>query len=291
MRTLLVVVLLGMSTAYPAARAETKHAPVVVEDQRADKQPIVVAPVNVQPITVNGDITSHASKEDAQAVAKSDREKSANEHSLTNATWFLAWLTVALAIIAIVQIMMFLRQLRITKDALADAKEAADASKIAADAAKESAEALPKIERAYVFVEVIKNKFLQRQGDGRTLFANVRCHNHGKTPAILRVFRGYCLYSDGVPEELIDHPNANREMPEGLVIRSLDSKDFEVTFEMTSEEFQSLHDEHLRVFVVGKIGYDDVIGKYHETGYCWVSKWEATQTIFTIIPSALNNFD
>jgi hypothetical protein len=272
----------------------TKTQPPPSFDRGTEQKPVVVQQTGE--ITIKGEVAEKVSQEDQAKRERSEKDKSVEDHRLSVSTIVLAALTLILGVVAIGQLIMFYVQLKVTRDALKDAKDAADAAKlsadatrIAADAAKESADSQQKTERAYVFVEVIKDTFRPGIGNMWTLVTTLKCFNHGKTPAILKVFRGYGIPGGDTPQQLVNHPNAEREMPEGLVIRAGDHKEFPIETSLTDAEYQSLRDDNGFVHIVGKIGYEDVMGKDHVTGYCWRSKWKVTQTIFEIVPSPLNH--
>jgi hypothetical protein len=126
----------------------------------------------------------------------------------------------------------------------------------------------------------------------RTVNLKIHFQNHGKTPALLKSLRYYVQWSDQVPNELIDQPNANRELPQGLVVGR--DKDWSqgVHERITEEQLRDLGDVVNRIFVVGLMKYEDVLGKTHEVGFCWMSQPQARNAgfQFTIIPSRLNYF-
>ena len=68
-------------------------------------------------------------------------EHAAAEQSLTDATWKLAWFTLALTAVALAQAGLFVSQLRLIKRSLSDAEIAARASEAGAKAAQTSADA------------------------------------------------------------------------------------------------------------------------------------------------------
>lgn len=152
---------------------------------------------------------------------------------------------------------------------------------------------LKKLERAYVFVTVERMGFSGATDMGNLMLnTKTHFHNHGKTPAILRSFRHYAVYQEEPPAQLIDHPNANRELPQGLVIGH--DKDWEQPLHqpLTQEQFGALTDVVQHVYIVGVLTYEDIMGGKHEVGFCWMSQPQRHNNgiQFTICPSKLNYF-
>ncbi len=150
---------------------------------------------------------------------------------------------------------------------------------------------LRKLERAYVFVTVKCTGFGNSGNDGgRTINIKANFHNHGKTPAILKSFRLNGVYSDIPPTKLIDHANATRKLPDGLVIGRAKHWEQPHGEQLTQEQFTSLTDIIQRVYIVGVLKYEDVMGVKHEVGFCWMSQPQLNNDgiQFTICPSPLN---
>jgi hypothetical protein len=152
---------------------------------------------------------------------------------------------------------------------------------------------LKKLERAYVFVTVECTRFSGAADQGNlTVNTKTHFHNHGKTPAILKSLRLNSVYQEDPPTQLTDHPNADRELPQGLVIGH--DKDWEqvVREQLTLEQFNSLTDIVQHIYIVGVLKYEDVMGGKHEVGFCWMSQPQRHNNgvQFTICPSKLNYF-
>ncbi|MGD0486931.1 MAG: hypothetical protein ABSB94_07040 [Syntrophorhabdales bacterium] len=77
-----------------------------------------------------------------------------NSDGKTSSDWRIVFFTGCLVLIGAFQLFMFRKQLKMMRQGVIDASIAANAAKEAADAARKSAEVLPKIERAYLFVEL-----------------------------------------------------------------------------------------------------------------------------------------
>ena len=135
--------------------------------------------------------------EEATADKKERKEKQESD-------WWLVRLTAVLALIGVLQVIVFGWQARRLRQSVEVTKEAADA-------AKKSADALSASERAYVFAEVeygcknpkphdvdyFANAFY---GKFRDFDLQIILHNHGKTPAIVSHVRYSIIKSDRVPK-------------------------------------------------------------------------------------------
>jgi hypothetical protein len=248
--------------------------PPVQDDRGTDKSPIAV----------KGNVTTTLPPPAAEQI-QAEKAKAEDDHNLAVATDWLAGLTALLAMVAVFQLYLFLRQLKLTEKAARDAETAASA-------AKASADALPKIERAYVFVEVDISDIRNVPADAyaEVTFA-IRFTNHGKTPAILTRLRSYPVWADSPPEDLLKHERANTPLPEGLVIGAGRNADWPLRERMNDEQWRQLHDVVTRMYVVGVIEYEDVMRVMHRTGFCWQTYPSADLVKTTIVPSPLNFFD
>lgn len=239
------------------------------------------------PAIVRGDIVTHMTREDAEVQQHSDVLHLANEISLNNATWLLAIFTVVLAIIAIVQVFMFLAQLKLTRESVVDAE-------VAAKAAMASAEALPKIERAYLFVSC-SIRFTNEPVPGTKLARRVGIFtltmtNYGKTPAILKRLRAYPVYSDHPPQELIPARN-NATIPSGLVVGSGGVYEHTERAPIEIDQWKEIVGDVLyKFYIVGTVEYDDILGQEHATGFCWHTTKVGGSLTLEIAPSNLNRY-
>ena len=235
------------------------------------------------PIAVKGSLlTNRPTPTEEQARAES--VKAADDHYISVATGGLAWLTAALAAIAIVQVWLFVRQLRLSEKAARDAE-------MAAKAAKASADALPKIERAYVFVEITLRDAQQKLAGPSKVECDVIFTNHGKTPAILKRLRADAYWCDTAPAELIKAPRSDRQMPDGMVIGAGKEFKLRLTRVLDENEKHDLFDVVWSVYFVGLVEYDDIMGVTHRTGFCWRTHTVDQYLETSIAPSPLNYFD
>jgi hypothetical protein len=234
------------------------------------------------PLVVKGAIDTSLPPIPTPEAIAAEKEKAADDHATARGTVWLAILTAVLAVIALFQLWLFLRQLRLTEKAARDAE-------MAANAAKASADVLPKIERAYVFVEVIVSSVTLGERDNLyELDITVRFTNHGKTPAILSIIRAYPQWSGTPPQQLLPTSRANQEIPDGLVIGAEGHFDVDLPQSFAHEGWVSLVNGGVYIYVIGRVEYKDVMGNEHHTGFCWQVRSQADGVKATIFPSALN---
>lgn len=160
-------------------------------------------------------------------------------------------------------------------------------TKISADAAREAAEALPKIERAYVFAEVLLRKVSSPFPE---IPIDVCFHNHGKTPALITKLRAYPAILDSTPNALNEFPGSENTLPQGLVITANGDYWEHTPIKMSGEEWTNLKSLNKTLFCIGRIEYDDVLGRHRETGFCWHFFDDARGYGFTISPNTKLNY-
>lgn len=157
--------------------------------------------------------------------------------------------------------------------------------------AQEAAEALPKIERAYVFVEVKLEQDIAHTPSGNTASPiMVYITNHGKTPAILTRLRGYALIQSTAPSELHTFPRSDDPMPEGIVIAAGATYPLQVTCHVSDSEWGQLGTLEKRLFCCGVVDYRDVLGRQKTTGYCWHLLDHLRHQRFVVSPNTPLNY-
>ena len=140
----------------------------------------------------------------------------------------------------------------------------------AAVAAKDAADALPKIERAYVFVEVSIGEFALAGTDDAIANIRVRFINLGKTPAIPKRIRAYPVVQQAIPDALNSVPSSERQLPPSYVIPAGDGFPLNaIELKRKRTEMTEISDGTMPLFCVGQIEYSDVLGAHRETGFCW----------------------
>jgi hypothetical protein len=147
----------------------------------------------------------------------------------------------------------------------------------AANAAKEAAETLPRLERAYVFLDDITGSNGQGVGlesniafeDGvRTDFSiECRFRNLGRTPAVLTAHRLAMAYrANGRPTHF---ETKLQTFPVSIVLapKKVDAP-ISGVLKVSASEYADAKRGVGIIFVTGKIVYIDVFGKQRETGFC-----------------------
>jgi hypothetical protein len=119
----------------------------------------------------------------------------------------------------------------------------------------------------------------------------VRFTNHGKTPAIIKRIRSYAMWTDAPPSRLTSSEREEKEVPEGLVIGPGGHFDLPVPSEIDGERYRGLFDVVWRLYIVGVIEYEDVMGTTHRTGFAWHTYPIQGEVRVSISPSPLNFFD
>jgi hypothetical protein len=176
--------------------------------------------------------------------------------------FFTLWLVV----VGGVQASLFVWNLRLIKKTLAPAEAAAKAATVAA-------EHIPRVERAYVFLERTLNiRVTPNPGGGEVLRVEFAFHNHGKTPAIFRRIEVDIRRVDAYPTRLRD--TGASDMPPGLVLSSDETTVFfpRVTL-IQPEEWMSFMRRQPLLLFLGKVEYRDIFGTMHETGFCF--EWQS----------------
>jgi hypothetical protein len=198
-----------------------------------------------------------------------------------------AIVTGLLLLVGFAQLLMFFHQLKLMRQATADAGTAARAASAAAHAARSSADALVAAERAHLFVQVHSREDAERQvGAAWTApDATLLVNNGGKTPAILSATNFSARPFETQPTEFVVHSKAS--IPSGgIVIMAGKIQNFNVLFEVSSDEWIRVRNGEVSIYCLGIIEYEDVLGDAHETGFLW--KFESSVNKFFLVRSNLN---
>jgi hypothetical protein len=90
---------------------------------------------------------------------------------------------------------------------------------------------------------------------------------------------------------LADHARADNKIPKGIVVGAGLPWIYAIPSIVSREHHDELHDVVKRIYCLGVIDYDDVLGMHRSTGFCWQSYPEKNDVKFTIAPvDALNYF-
>jgi hypothetical protein len=187
-------------------------------------------------------------------------------------------------------------------------KKVAEETAIAATAARDSADALPKLERSYLFVEIdpisavgVKS-LVKRDGN---LLIRYRYINHGKTPAIITGASATLANASDVPDE-IDCFTLSSEIvvPGGEIYPPIEKYIYaggrgaqqtvidaykyvaHLDPKLSEDDLVSIQDGNSSLWFYGRIIYDDIFTKAHETAFCW--RFDPTQDQFVIHGNAHN---
>lgn len=234
-----------------------------------------------QPSTNTGD---KASNTDA---GEKDEQK--------NLLRWTTYATIALAVFAFFQVLAMIFQywamrqqikelrksINIAKESSDATKDAVDAAKISAESAKRSADSLPRVERAYVFVEVKGSVGREEIDDGiygtaiggpknyKHIVIAAKFFNHGRTPAVIEKFLIYAPVVIVEPTDPFKDSSMTTKMPKGKVIPSGDAVLSNFPIITKDDEWQEVKSGKKRQLCIGIITYKDVFGDIHETGFCW----------------------
>lgn len=221
-------------------------------------------------LSINGTVTTEKSLTDVRREAESDKAKASIDDAMVKYTTLTAIFTGALSVIAFFQMFLFVWQLRLMR------KSAVDAS-TAANAAKDSAEALPKIERAYIFLEsavfakigtvVTVSDVNGKQVSNQNNVVEFTFKNHGNTPAILKEIFG----SVRICNDFAEATNAAGTIfAAGKVISASETCSFLTELNVDAAEYeQAKAGGQQKLLLFGSIHYFDVMNFERVTGFCW----------------------
>jgi hypothetical protein len=155
-----------------------------------------------------------------------------------------------------------------------------------ATAAQKSAEAISNVERAYLYLTNAVALFndAHPHPDNPPPIPNrsivYQFHNYGKTPAILRTM--------SVKAEIRDIPPTRREielLPAGKLIGTIVVSAGEESikpgygFLLSNDHFDAVIANSKSLYFYGRVGYLDIFGSRHETGFC--GNYEVLTKTFT----------
>lgn len=195
------------------------------------------------------------------------------EGRIADYTEVLAYFTALLAIVSLFQGVMLYRSNN-------TATVSADAAKDAAKAAQLSADALTAIERAYVFLGkeiTCQIDWPTTTGEERKSKIAIRFKNLGKTPAILKEIHWGVIRMAGAPNGVDAAKLPGGPLPVSIILSSGDaSRQLTHEFSIQGKDVDSINLGREQLYLTGRVIYDDVFGKSHETGFCrmWRRKSE-----------------
>lgn len=214
------------------------------------------------PIFMKGDVTTQKTKEEADGDAEDRKQKSAVDKFLVKYTGLNSLFTLFLFVVALAQVGLFVWQLRLMREAVADAKDVASA-------AKRQSDSLILSERAYVKMSHVSPGVRWITGNDELFQIEVEVKNHGRTPAdVTDVIIGAKLLGNGEPlPEPFPYPTGEREsIPNAFLVT-------DETF-FTTRHFplrgQNLADAKCgakKLWIFGHVDYIDTFKVRHRAGY------------------------
>ena len=153
--------------------------------------------------------------------------------------------------------------------------------------------ALPRIEKAYVFVEVKLEESLTSTPSGNALSpVAIYYRNEGNTPAVIRKLRAYAAIQKEPPQELHKFPGSEDPVPPGLAIAGHGYYRGTVYCRVSDLDTGEMERGNKTLFIVGLIEYEDVLRSKRKTSFCWhYSQHGASRGNFIISPNTrLNHY-
>ncbi len=248
------------------------------------------------PVFINGIITTKKDETETNNDTKErelkavvDSVKAQSDADLVKYTSYLATFTFLLFIAAAIQVVLFLWQLRLMNKATEDAG-------IAAEAAKESAEALPKIERAYVFLDEVKIEGISsvvatngpdgKQVSHRIIDVRFAFKNHGKTPAILKELFCEVRMCNDFSEAIYAKGTM---FASGKIISAGEPEGFFTKSTVNAPEYETAKTNGKpKLLLFGSIHYYDVLKQERETGFCWQCDFKSMEFRLALDPDHNN---
>jgi hypothetical protein len=214
------------------------------------------------PLVIKG-IPAPKDPQEAQEDHRDKEIKTSLDQQLNILTGWQTGFAGMMFIATAVQVFLFWWQLAIMRETL-------NASKTAADAAANTANYLINIERAYVFVKICESTINSETWDAS---AKIWLVNYGKTPAIIRIIRGWIKFLDAVPNELPKPTEAEDLWKDGVVLAPGPDPQVIITAGPTRTKFNQSQFDSISgtrtFYCMGVVEYQDVFGKNWETRFCW----------------------
>jgi hypothetical protein len=181
---------------------------------------------------------------------------------------------------------------RLTDAQRADTLRSILAAEKAANAAKQSAEAIPRLERAYVYIDTIvpQIRVIVRGGQDQQLHTSeltIYFINHGRTPANIVSVLALADFIDHIPTEeditRIMKGSATIEI-DILIIIGPDKKssgvDVGIATSLEGENLALYNHGKLSLYCWGHVQYRDIFGDIHPTYFCRRSRFDGSALVF-----------
>ena len=265
----------GQSKQPPPSKQTTQ--PPATDQRGTDQVPLAVKVLPAPDAKEQADKAERDRKEKAVI----DEKLAFETQRIADYTNRLAWFTVMLFGVAILQAALFFYQLRYMRQGMKDATIAANAARDGAAAANEQAKAIIVAERPYVFFKITKPGLISQnerlipdtETKGRLHFELI---NAGRTPAMLDEFKETYPVIEGITDAPVPiDPMEVRGtlLPVGTI--SVANSPFSRATNLFNEEMvpdirkmlMPMASEHRRIFFQGFIRYHDAFGNYYITGF------------------------
>lgn len=217
------------------------------------------------PVFVKGEITTKKTEKEAEGDSKEREQKAAADAALVKYTGFSAFFAGLVLLVAIVQVGLFVWQLRLIKRATDDAG-------VAASAAKNSAVALMTAERAYVKLSHVPPGLNIEKTDG-FFWVSEQVKNFGNTPALITdvVITFKLIAKDKALPTVLEYEKRSGRQPRQAFLVKGEEFFFNTSpQQMTAANLRSITADTHRFYVLGFVDYIDNFGCRHRAGYARV---------------------
>lgn len=238
------------------------------------------------PIFVKGNVTTQKTKEESDGDAEDRKQKSAADASLAKYTGLNALFTLFLFIVALAQVCLFVWQLRLMRESVADAKNVASA-------AKTQSESIIRAERAYVKMSHVQPGINFHNGGG-AFDVVVGVKNFGRTPAYV---------TDALIKHLIlpitkplpsvpnyERTDRDRTPVKGFLVTN-DEIFLRLLFPFGQEHILPISTSSERLYLYGYVDYIDQFGQRHRGGYARVYNNDSPANNLDVVSQDRYNYD
>lgn len=238
------------------------------------------------PIFVKGDVTTQKTKEEADGDAEDRKQKSAVDKSLVKYTGLNALFTLFLFMVALAQVGLFVWQLRLMREAVADAKDVASA-------AKSQSESLIRAERAYVKMSHAQPGINFQDGGGAFVVV-IGVKNFGRTPAYVTdaLIKHLIL---PITEPLPNFPDYKRTERDRTPVKGFlvtnDEIFLRLLFPFGQEHILPISTNSERLYLYGFVDYIDQFGQRHRGGYARVYNNDSPANNLDVVSQDRYNYD
>jgi hypothetical protein len=138
----------------------------------------------------------------------------------------------------------------------------------AANAANESAETLPRLERAYLFLHEVQSDLNWPPKISPSVVTLI-FKNHGKTPAIFKEMYWGVVFHPYLPNQRDTANLHGGPLPLSVIVGAGElSKPYPHEFAIPEAMINPIITGQELMCLVGRVVYEDVLGKPHETHFC-----------------------